>query len=190
MGVKLSDPEEFPVDNYSEHMVKKEIKIPPPDLAEYKEYNEVKLRGGHPNGGLSKYIDNDRKVLSFSIYWQDTTLEGGVNYYTLNFFLADDTIEVKELRKPNSGKDPFPLLLNRQKMPKIPIMSHYPGLSQKKEDFYKAVDLGIGNEIVLFNKICQIYACDDFTKRWYKENLGIDQIDITINLEKPEKFAQ
>jgi hypothetical protein len=31
----------------------KDIKIPPPDIKEYKEYFEVKLGGGHPNGGLA-----------------------------------------------------------------------------------------------------------------------------------------
>lgn len=76
----------------------KDIKIPPPDLKEYKEYNEVKLRGGHPNGGLEKYLYNDRKVLSFNVYWNDTTPEGAMNFFILNFFLADDTIEVKEIK--------------------------------------------------------------------------------------------
>lgn len=67
-------------------------------MKEYKEYNEVKLGGGHPNGGLDKYLTNDRKVLSFKIFWNDSSLEGGQNYYILNFFLADDTIEVKEVK--------------------------------------------------------------------------------------------
>jgi len=39
----------------------------------------------------------------------------------LNFFLADDTIEIKEIRKANSGKEKFPLLLNRKKIPKVAI---------------------------------------------------------------------
>jgi hypothetical protein len=82
-------------------------------------------------------LENDRKVLSFRILWNDTSLEGGQNYYTLNFFLADDTIEVKELNKNNSGKDPFPMLLNRRKLPKQPIMTHYPAMTLKKEEYYK-----------------------------------------------------
>jgi len=36
----------------------------------------------------------------------------------MNFFLADDTVEVKEVKQQNSGKDPFPLLLRRSKLPK------------------------------------------------------------------------
>ena len=58
-------------------------------------------------------MDNDRKVLSFRIIWEDTALEGDTNFYILNYFLADDTIEVKEIRKANNGKEKFPLLLNR-----------------------------------------------------------------------------
>ena len=71
----------------------KDAKIPPPDTKEYKEYFEVKLGGGHPNNGLQKYLKNDRIVLSFDIIWDDRTLEGGLNTYTLNFFLADDTVK-------------------------------------------------------------------------------------------------
>lgn len=39
------------------------------------------------------------KVLSFDVFWDDQSVEGQVNYFTLNFFLADDTVEVKEVRK-------------------------------------------------------------------------------------------
>ncbi len=56
----------------------------------------MKLGGGHPNQGLQKYLSNDRIVLSFNIAWDDQTLEGQVNYYVLNYYLADDTIEIKE----------------------------------------------------------------------------------------------
>ena len=104
------------------------MKIPPADTKEYKEYFEVKLGGGHPNSGLEKYLYNDRKVLSFRVLWDDQTLEGMVNFFVLNYFLADDSVEVKEIVKQNSGKDPFPLLLHRGKLPKVPIMTHYPVL--------------------------------------------------------------
>ena len=90
------------------------------------------MGGGHPNDGLKKYLDNDRKVLSFRLLWNDNTLEGGFNYFTLNYFLSDDNVEVKELRFQNSGRDPFPLLLKKQKLPKKAINTVYPGMSLKK----------------------------------------------------------
>jgi hypothetical protein len=78
------------------HKLTKNLKINPPDTKEYKEYFEVKLGGGHPNNGLQKYIKNDRQVLSFNVMWNDQTLEGQLNFFVLNYYLADDTIEVKE----------------------------------------------------------------------------------------------
>ena len=113
MGVNLNQPEELPTDLFKDFMRTKQAKINPPDTKEYKEYIEVRLGGGHPNGGLEKYLENDRRVLSFKIVWNDSTLEGGYNYYCLNYFLADGTVEVKEIRLQNSGRDPFPLLLNK-----------------------------------------------------------------------------
>ena len=91
------------------------------------------MGGGHPNDGLKQYLDNDRKVLSFKVLWHDKTLEGGYKYYTFNYFLADSTVEVKEIRYQNSGIDPFPLLLKKQKLPKEPIHTYYPGMSMTKE---------------------------------------------------------
>jgi hypothetical protein len=71
-------------------------------------------------------------------------LEGGSNYFTLNFFLADSTVEIKEVRKHNSGKDPYALMLSRKRLPKKPILTHYPGMTLKKEEFYQAEDLICG----------------------------------------------
>jgi hypothetical protein len=118
-------------------------------------------------------MNNDRKVLSFQIYWNDQTLEGGLNFFTLNYFLADDTVEVKEVKKQNSGKDPYPLLLRRMKLPKQPILTHFPGMTLKKEEYYRPSDLLIGNQVVIYGRNCVIYDCDDYTRFWYAENLKI-----------------
>jgi len=40
-----------------------------------------------------------------------------LNKYKINYYLADDKIEVKELHEPNNGKSPFPLLLKKSKLP-------------------------------------------------------------------------
>jgi len=71
-------------------------------------------------------------------------LEGATNFYKLNFFLADSTIEINEVSKQNSGRDPYPLLITRRKMPKIPIMTYFPGMTLQKEEFYKSEDLICG----------------------------------------------
>ena len=62
-----------------------------------KNYIEVQLKGGRPNKALESFLDNDRKVLSFHILWEDRTYDGGDKYYILNYFLSDGRIEVKRL---------------------------------------------------------------------------------------------
>lgn len=37
----------------------------------------------------------------------------------LHYFLADDTVEIREIIPPNSGRDAVPLFLRRQKLPKV-----------------------------------------------------------------------
>jgi len=187
-GIQLNKPEDMPQDRFSYHTKIKDVKIPPPDYKEYKEYHEVALGGGHPNGGLEKYIDNDRKVLCLDVMWNDTTLCGGTNYYKLNYFLADDTVEVKEIRRQNNGKDPFPLLLRRSKLPKEPFLTHYPGMSLKKEEFYTPKDLIIGNTVMIYNRPCLIHDCDEFTKKFYIDAYGITQTPITQDKQKYHKF--
>lgn len=94
------------------------MKQNPPDLAEHKNYIEVMLKGGRPNKNLDSFIKNDRKVLSYSIIWEDKSYDGGDKYYTLNFFLSDMSVEVKEINVTNSGRFAFPMLLKRQKLAK------------------------------------------------------------------------
>ena len=36
----------------------------------------------------------------------------------IHYFLADDTVEIREVHEPNDGRDPFPVLLCRQRLPK------------------------------------------------------------------------
>lgn len=38
--------------------------------------------------------------------------------FVVHYYLADDTIEVAEATPPNSGRDPFPLLLRRSRLPR------------------------------------------------------------------------
>lgn len=36
----------------------------------------------------------------------------------IHYYLADDTVEVREVYKQNDGKDRFPVLIRRQRLPK------------------------------------------------------------------------
>lgn len=94
------------------------MKLVEPSVNEHKHYCEVSLGGGNNNKGLEKYLKNDGKVLSFDAIWNDTSFGGSLNKYKVNFYLADDKVEVVEVHTPNSGKSPFPLLLKKCRLPR------------------------------------------------------------------------
>jgi EF-hand domain-containing protein 1 len=96
-GQALNMAEQWPDDPFIQTRAMINMKQNPPDLAEHKNYIEVMLKGGRPNKNLHSFIENDRKVLSFCIVWEDRSYDGGDKYYTLNFFLSDQSVEVKEI---------------------------------------------------------------------------------------------
>jgi hypothetical protein len=159
------------------------------NIADFKEYIEVKLKGGHPNRNLKQFLENDRKVLNFNILWYDDG-DKEEKPYIMNYFLADNTIEIREIKVNNSGKDPFNYLLRKTKLLKKPKFAFCPGLLKKNNqvDYYTPKDLSLGNYINIYNRNCFIFDCDDFTKNWYKKNLGIDMEPIRMKKNPPQKI--
>ena len=167
-GIQLNPPEEIPEIDFSSKYSMVDFEKIKKDIMEIKEYTEVSLKGGHPNGGLEQFLENDRKVLCFDISWYDP-YDKEEKKYKLHYYLADSQIEICEIRYNNSGKDPFPKLLRKSKLAKVPRMVYCPGLEVPKEEYYTPKDLIIGKHIYVYNRKCQIIGCDEFTKNWYKE---------------------
>ena len=93
----LAEGEPFPDDQFAHTRAMVNYKQTPPDQAEIKNYIEVMLKGGRPNKALESFLNNDRKVLSFNILWEDRSYDGGDKYYILNYYLSDGKVEVKEI---------------------------------------------------------------------------------------------
>jgi hypothetical protein len=189
-GIALNAPESFPDDPFIRTRAMINMKQTPPDQAEHKNYIEVMLKGGRPNKNLHSFLENDRKVLSFFVLWEDSSYDGGEKYYTLNFFLSDQSIEVKETNESNSGRFPFPMLLKRQKLAKIPILTHCPGMSLRTQEFYTPEDLVVGNRVNIFSRDCLIYDCDEFTKAWFKSHYDLDIVPIQLRKPRPNVMYQ
>ena len=166
-GILLNPPEEIPSIDFSSKYSMIDFSKVKKNIAEMKEYTEVGLGGGHPNGGLEQFLENDRKVLRFDISWYDP-YDKEEKYYKLHFYLADNQMEICEIKVNNSGKDNFPKLLRKSKLPKVPRMTYCPGIETPEEEYYMPKDLLIGNYIYVYNRKCKIFGCDEFTKNWYK----------------------
>lgn len=189
-GVQLNGSEAFPDDPFVHTRAMINMKQNPPDLAEHKNYIEVMLKGGRPNKNLKSFLDNDRKVLSFAVVWHDTSYDGGDKFFRFNFFLADQSVEVKEINKPNSGHYPFPMLLKRQRLAKSPVLTHCPGMNMRDVDYYCPEDLKCGTNVNIFGRTCLIYDADDFTKMWYQHHHNMTQTPVALRRPGPNVFYQ
>ena len=77
---------------------------------------------------LKQFLDHDRHVLRFYCYWDDTdSMFGDPREMVLHYFLADDTIEIREMIPSNAGRDATPMFLRRAKLPKDVEKLRQPG---------------------------------------------------------------
>lgn len=146
--------------------------LPYPEDAHSKLQKEMKNLQARPDSAARKpdsrrqFMEFDQKVLRFSCFWDDTKkLYGEKRKFILNYFLANDTIEVREVLQPNSGRDPFPMLLRRQVLPS----------RARPGEIVKPLDLMCGKYVHVYSRDMLLVDCDEFTRSFYRDYFGIDQ---------------
>lgn len=63
-------------------------------------------------------------------------------------------------------------------------MSHTPGQLPRSNNTYTPRDLLLGQKIYVYGRDCLLVDCDPFTRKYYKEKLGIDQVKVEIDESK------
>ncbi|KAJ3101596.1 EF-hand domain-containing protein 1 [Phlyctochytrium bullatum] len=140
----------------------------------YQEIRNRPLRYPHhaveKNDKLRKFLENDRKVLRFFCVWDDRdSMFGELREFVLHYYLVDDCVEVREVQKPNNGRDPFPILLRKQRLPK----SFNELADVNDTTTYTWKDFRIGGVINVLGRSFLIRDCDEYTKRFYEDRVGI-----------------
>jgi hypothetical protein len=46
-------------------------------------------------------------------------------------------------------------------------------MSLRTEEYYLPQDIKCGSTIKIYGRDCAIFDCDDFTKSWYRSELGM-----------------
>jgi len=142
-----------------------------------------------------KFLKNDGKVLRFYCIWDDDKMLGEKRPYVLHYFLADDTVEILEVRQQNSGRDPFPTLVRRAKMPKSTKdinldMSRIGYTSDDSSiEYYTAKDFRVGDVIMVFSRPLLLCGVDAFTQNYYAKNFGLREEDFPRLIVDEEKAA-
>ena len=133
---------------------------------------------------LAKFLKYDGKVLRFFAVWDDRDkFSKQLRPFNVHFFLADDTVEVREVRTNNDGRDPFPLLLNRNKLP----LDHneLPAPGDPEPPHYRAHDFTIGMTLNVFGRPFLIYDCDGFTRQFFADVFGRPMEPIMLSHPAP-----
>jgi hypothetical protein len=167
----LGTPVEVPIDPYTDHIAQQKAQ-------------KIRVAVKPGQDPLRQFLAFDRKVLRFYCYWDDRpNMFGSTRQFMLHYFLADDTIEVNEKHVPNSGRDPFPSMVKRTRLPRV--FSGLKDLELSKEQCYNLTDLVVGETINVFGRPLLLYDCDPFTRDYYRVHLGIEQGQLTEEIKDP-----
>jgi len=144
---------------------------------------------------VQQFLKNDGKVLRFYAVWDDQQLYGEKRPYILHYFLADDTIECLEVNQPNSGRDPFPTMLRRQRLPKdhrkvIRDVAHVGEdsvLDNPDMQYVSDRDLRVGGTVDVYGRELLLCGVDAYTREYYKKTYGLSDKELdSLDIMKDE----
>eukprot|EP00434_Breviolum_minutum_P035511 symbB.v1.2.031437.t1/scaffold3650.1/size52688/1 len=190
-GVAIEEDEEIPIDtwqnNYRIRKARDRGGIPV-SKGVMDDKALFRALGGIPpvDKKLSQFLLNDRKVLRFKGYWDDHTPYGTRFYFVLHYYLADNTCEINEAHCRNSGRASWPIFMKRGPLRKSNFVNGIPAMLSSQAPLYLPEDLKVGDSINVWGRKVVLYDCDDFTRKFYLDYLGIDQFEGRIDVsEKP-----
>ncbi|XP_077018175.1 EF-hand domain-containing protein 1 isoform X1 [Tamandua tetradactyla] len=182
-GIELNPPEKMALDPYTElHKQPLRKYVTPSNFDQ-----------------LKQFLTFDKQVLRFYAIWDDTdSMFGECRHYIIHYYLVDDTVEIREVHERNDGRDPFPLLMNRQRMPKVLVENakNFPQCvleisDQEVLEWYTAKDFIVGKPLTILGRTFFIYDCDPFTRQFYQEKFGITNLPrIDVSKKEPPPIKQ
>jgi len=93
-------------------------------------------------------------------------------------------VEILERHDPNNGRDPFPLLIKRQKMRRISSVDDATGRADEEPEsqYYTWGEFAVGRHIRINGRDMELVDADAFTRQWYTEQGPEHQLDDAIDV--------
>eukprot|EP00993_Chasmostoma_nieuportense_P002007 NODE_283_length_2492_cov_27.446089_g262_i0.p1 GENE.NODE_283_length_2492_cov_27.446089_g262_i0~~NODE_283_length_2492_cov_27.446089_g262_i0.p1 ORF type:complete len:802 (+),score=245.51 NODE_283_length_2492_cov_27.446089_g262_i0:76-2406(+) len=131
-----------------------------------------------------KFLQDDGKVLSFSAVWDDRhNPNGDLRRFGLQYYLGDDTIEIVEEQRANSGRDHSRAFAYRRRLPKDKTVdmatfnltfTAQRGGQNDPSKFFSPDDLAIGANIPVYGRVLRLVDCNQYTRNYYLQTKGVD----------------
>jgi hypothetical protein len=139
------------------------------------EFLEKKLGGGKV-ASQKQFLDYDRKVLRFFV------LSEGLQFIW-HYFLADDTIEIREVHFANDGRDSFSVYLRRQKLPET-FNVNQPGQNFIGDRYLTSEEILPDRDLIAYGRAFTIRGVDIFTADYFNEKFN--RVFTLSDVEQPK----
>ena len=140
---------------------------------DFKRYCEALLgKTWHDSEKMDRFIKYNGLSLKFAAFWDDTERpHGQMVDLTIVYYLEDDTMQIIEVEKPNSGKGPFSKLWARARLLKDWEKDYFGTRADfDRREYYTFRDFRIGNTVSVFGRPVKICAIDQQTRTWWEAN--------------------
>jgi hypothetical protein len=171
-GCELEGPEPVEGDAFAD-TTSNEVGYPGIPRTHERLYREIELGGGHINADMQQFLEWDRKVCRFFAVQDDLSMPTFERRpFVILYFLADDTVEIREQYPLNCGRDTFPIFFRRGRLKKGNVTVLGP-MDQclPQSEYTTATDLAVGQMINLQGNDFFIYDADEFTRGYFTEEL-------------------
>ncbi|RLO07558.1 hypothetical protein DYB28_000130 [Aphanomyces astaci] len=132
---------------------------------------------------VHQFMTYSNKVLRFFCRWDDPhPLYPVSRPFVLHYYLADDTVEVREATK-DRGSSRHAVLLSRRRLPFEPVPTHHHHHDRGSPSTGRIVhplDLRCGDGLMVFGRCFNLIDCDEFTRAFYLDTHGVTQESQTL----------
>lgn len=135
------------------------------------EQSEQKGRfNGNFYGDFKRYLEHGKRSLKFLAEWNDSRIPGVEDrrFFTILYYLCDDTIEIQEKFMPNCGRDSFKTFLKRSKPLKEDERSPRAPAASPSQNYLHWSDFICGRELSINKRAFFLITCDEDTLSYYE----------------------